>query len=623
MAIVKLTCPKCNGNLSFDDNRKFGFCEFCGAKVMIQKEVINVNIKKDNTSTMAKLSALADQYLATGDYKSAMDIGEKMSKIEPTNAKAYHIMASVVILFEKQRGSFGKDNIAGCRKLYSAYQKYSGDTKSFEQFVLDLVPELGIDSSKINDLSGQIKSAVQNNDFEKACSLIDSFRKDHSQHILIYDIIRSLTPIIENKMKSCLKTDFPNLLEYCKYMVKTFRCINIYWIPTSIIHWYIGQIFPRIKDELNTYENMALFRLVCVRLGLVSLGKVLYSLDSKYFTQGSGLKIYVGSEIYLSTWDMDNNYFTELENWYSFNLPSDRERYTMCRYRRWGSLQRYNVENTQYPRVGEIIGNFGDRILDDNFLMMFTNRRKCVELVKDLRFDEISWPEEELFEIYRDSAMELFRMDKSERKTYLEWKRKYKQGVFIFDDMREQRPTRYMPEYMVTHSLNAAMAYSDDFCLNGARLFTELALCEEDCADCHYLLSIINNATNPELSKNEFELAEKNGLNYGIVDKKIYELSKVYAVSFVMNDPNVKSFRMDVSGEDDKGIEVGKDDNWKSGNKIDYQLRKGKYKASFHYKCKTFFGIAEVERCLDFSVPKPATTYELQFSGKTPKLVPR
>lgn len=54
MPVIQLKCPKCGGDLEFEDNREFGFCEYCGAKVMIEKngsnmtqtyhsDVININ----------------------------------------------------------------------------------------------------------------------------------------------------------------------------------------------------------------------------------------------------------------------------------------------------------------------------------------------------------------------------------------------------------------------------------------------------------------------------------------------------------------------------------------------------------------------------------------------------
>lgn len=43
MTIVALKCPHCNGDLQMEDDREFGFCQYCGTKIMIQQEIININ----------------------------------------------------------------------------------------------------------------------------------------------------------------------------------------------------------------------------------------------------------------------------------------------------------------------------------------------------------------------------------------------------------------------------------------------------------------------------------------------------------------------------------------------------------------------------------------------------
>ena len=41
MAIVALKCPHCGGNLEMEDSREFGFCQYCGTKIIIQDETVN------------------------------------------------------------------------------------------------------------------------------------------------------------------------------------------------------------------------------------------------------------------------------------------------------------------------------------------------------------------------------------------------------------------------------------------------------------------------------------------------------------------------------------------------------------------------------------------------------
>lgn len=42
MYLIALKCPNCNGNVEFDSTREFGFCIYCGTKVMIQEEIANI-----------------------------------------------------------------------------------------------------------------------------------------------------------------------------------------------------------------------------------------------------------------------------------------------------------------------------------------------------------------------------------------------------------------------------------------------------------------------------------------------------------------------------------------------------------------------------------------------------
>ena len=41
MPLVLLKCPQCGGELQFEESREFGYCQFCGSKIMIEKEPIN------------------------------------------------------------------------------------------------------------------------------------------------------------------------------------------------------------------------------------------------------------------------------------------------------------------------------------------------------------------------------------------------------------------------------------------------------------------------------------------------------------------------------------------------------------------------------------------------------
>lgn len=38
MKLINLKCPECNAPLKVDPNREFIYCEYCGAKILLDKE---------------------------------------------------------------------------------------------------------------------------------------------------------------------------------------------------------------------------------------------------------------------------------------------------------------------------------------------------------------------------------------------------------------------------------------------------------------------------------------------------------------------------------------------------------------------------------------------------------
>ncbi len=53
MTLVLLRCPHCDGDINLDDSNEFGFCMYCGSKVMIEKkpETIVNNIFMNSNSS--------------------------------------------------------------------------------------------------------------------------------------------------------------------------------------------------------------------------------------------------------------------------------------------------------------------------------------------------------------------------------------------------------------------------------------------------------------------------------------------------------------------------------------------------------------------------------------------
>lgn len=101
MALKSLTCPSCGANLNLDDNREFGFCEYCGAKVQI-REIIEVRhtgqIKIDNSEQGENLKTLAERSYKAGNYDEALDFYNRAIVFDPNDSQCLYRRALCKII---------------------------------------------------------------------------------------------------------------------------------------------------------------------------------------------------------------------------------------------------------------------------------------------------------------------------------------------------------------------------------------------------------------------------------------------------------------------------------------------------------------------------------------------
>ena len=74
MNLIAMNCPNCDAGIELDDSREFGFCTFCGTKVMIQdpsKIKVSGSVKIDNSDVAENHMALANQAYTARNYSEA------------------------------------------------------------------------------------------------------------------------------------------------------------------------------------------------------------------------------------------------------------------------------------------------------------------------------------------------------------------------------------------------------------------------------------------------------------------------------------------------------------------------------------------------------------------------
>lgn len=90
MGLVSMKCPSCSANIELDDSREFGFCTYCGTKVMTERIIIEHKggVILDNTEKLKNLHILAKRALDSGDNSKAKDYFNEILVENPNDWKA-------------------------------------------------------------------------------------------------------------------------------------------------------------------------------------------------------------------------------------------------------------------------------------------------------------------------------------------------------------------------------------------------------------------------------------------------------------------------------------------------------------------------------------------------------
>ena len=110
MAIIKLICKQCGGQMELEDSREVAFCSFCGTKHVVKNDIINNTTINNTTQNIVKnfhgnVSAdykdvdelLVDAHALAelGHDNKAVEKYQKILDMDPKNAKAWFGYAKI------------------------------------------------------------------------------------------------------------------------------------------------------------------------------------------------------------------------------------------------------------------------------------------------------------------------------------------------------------------------------------------------------------------------------------------------------------------------------------------------------------------------------------------------
>lgn len=132
MPVVSLRCPHCGGDLELENSKEFGFCQFCGTKIMIQKQI--EKMKLDESGKKESLLALLKSYIH--DKAKATGYADKILEIDANCPLAWYV-------------KLANDPDAGDR-LWKVAMKLCGGPAVFHSVLLKELEDMEMDQSELD-----------------------------------------------------------------------------------------------------------------------------------------------------------------------------------------------------------------------------------------------------------------------------------------------------------------------------------------------------------------------------------------------------------------------------------------------------------------------------------------
>ena len=87
MGFIALKCPNCSSDIMLDDSREFGFCQYCGTKIIQDRVIIEHKgkIQIDHTKEIENLLIRAQEFISKGNLKEAKNYYNKILDLDANN----------------------------------------------------------------------------------------------------------------------------------------------------------------------------------------------------------------------------------------------------------------------------------------------------------------------------------------------------------------------------------------------------------------------------------------------------------------------------------------------------------------------------------------------------------
>ena len=136
MAIVSLKCPHCGGSLDLDDSREFGFCQYCGNKIMIQQEINNIIVQNSTDNQVARLVKLIEEHISFKRLGDAEKLVSNLTAIDSTYPDIPLIRAKLSAINDVEKNGYVTWPVQEeILRFLDQYRVFSGKRLGYEAFL--------------------------------------------------------------------------------------------------------------------------------------------------------------------------------------------------------------------------------------------------------------------------------------------------------------------------------------------------------------------------------------------------------------------------------------------------------------------------------------------------------
>ncbi len=266
MGMVALKCPGCGADIELDDSREFGFCNYCGTKVMQDKIIVEHQgkVKVDKSDELDNLIIAARNAIKAGNYDLAIKHYERISILNPNSWEAlfFPMICKFDNLTNGEMHSYALEIKNANPTIFELIKDYVEDKQEQLDAIDDVVNMSYTVASSLMDSSLAFRKSLNSGNglmaltgvtgaISSASSATKNINEDRERALAIANIMWLCGDSIESTFDMEDK-------DYSNYAVEAWKKavdLNKQFINTRNAQLFDANSQSRISKKINKYDS--------------------------------------------------------------------------------------------------------------------------------------------------------------------------------------------------------------------------------------------------------------------------------------------------------------------------------------------------------------------------------